>query len=273
MKGVPLDDDLKDPDIADVFSAVLRDGFVTNTDFKGTTLGKLQLCFRNGWLHTDITIRDQWHIVAYFFASPLHRWYVEWKLSEMLPAFPIQAPNILNLVITVISNFSPKRLVAEGRIGPGGIQRPLKALYQDEFNRCCRVCFNGSVVTFPESGITKPGRSDFYIPAHEWGVELVCDDQIDEHTGRFSQEGSYMTGLPLSDYVIIDCRTTCPRDPHPGMHIFFTPVQLLVGLFRFPYADIQKLYHVLFSHDFHDVSILDNMLKPVAGGTFQLVVT
>ena len=225
MRGVPLDDDLKDPDIADVFSAVLRDGFVTDADFKGTMLGKLQLCFHNGWLHTD-TLRGigQGHIVAYFFASSLHRWYVEWKLSDMVPAFPIQTCNILNFVIAVISNFSPKRLAAEGRIGPGGIQRPPEALYRDEFYRCCRVCFNGSVVTFPESGITKTGRSDFYIPANEWGVELVSNgDRLDEHTGRISQEGSYMSALPLSDYVIIDCRTTCPRNPHPGMNIFLQP--------------------------------------------------
>ena len=105
-------------------------------------------------------------------------------------------------------------------------------------------------------------------------MELVCDgDRLDKHTGRFSQEGLYMTALPLSDYAIIGCCTTCPRNPHPGMHIFFTLLQPLVGLFRFPYSGIQKLYHVLFSHDFHDVSILDNTLKPVAGGIFQLLVT
>ena len=55
-------------------------------------------------------------------------------------------------------------------------------------------------------------------------MELLCDgDRLDEHTGPFSQEGSYMTALPLSDYVIIDCRTTGPQDPHPGMHISYTP--------------------------------------------------
>lgn len=54
---------------------------------------------------------------------------------------------------------------AEGRMGPGGIQRQPEALYRDEFYRSCRNY--SMVVTFPEYGITKTGRSDFYIPANE----------------------------------------------------------------------------------------------------------
>jgi hypothetical protein len=42
------------------------------------------------------------------------------------------------------------------------------------------------------------------------------------------------------------------------------------GSFKFLRSDIQKLYHVVFGNDFRDVSILDNMLEPVAGGIFQL---
>lgn len=34
---------------------------------------------------------------------------------------------------------------------------------------------------------------------------------------------------------------------------------------QFLHSDLQKLYHVVFSNDFN-VSILDNMLEPVAGG-------
>jgi hypothetical protein len=44
------------------------------------------------------------------------------------------------------------------------------------------------------------GRADFYVPAKEWGVELLCDgDQLAEHLGRFSQahqqnqESTYFT--------------------------------------------------------------------------------
>jgi hypothetical protein len=40
--------------------------------------------------------------------------------------------------------------------------------------------------------------------------------------------------------------------------------------FKFLHSDVQKLYHVVFGNDFHDVSILDNMLEPVVDGTLRL---
>jgi len=53
-----------------------------------------------------------------------------------------------------------------------------EAQYQDEFYRCCHTHSNGSLVTFPEFGTAK-GRVDFYIPAKQWGVELLRDgDQL-----------------------------------------------------------------------------------------------
>jgi hypothetical protein len=144
---------------------------------------------------------------------------VEWKLFEMLPAAPIQAGNILNFMITTISEFSPKRLAAEGRIGPSGFQRPLETQYQDEFYRSCCICSKGLIVTFPESGIMKSGRADFYIPANGWGVELVRDGNLlHQHSGRFSQQASYMTALPVSDYIILNFCSIFPRDAHPGRH-------------------------------------------------------
>jgi hypothetical protein len=224
-RGLPSIYDLTDPVIDSIFSAVLRDGYVTDAQFASEpdALDKLQICFRNGWLHTDSRCDPDWgfmDVVAYFFASSLHRWYVEWRLLEMLPAVPIQAGNILSFVITVISKFSPKRLAAEGRIGPGGIQRPLEAQYQDEFYRSCRICANGLIVTFLESGIMNPARADIYLPANAWGVELVREgDLLDQHSGRFSQEASYMTALPVSDYIILDFRSTSPRGAHPSKHI------------------------------------------------------
>jgi len=85
---------------------------------------------------------DQGHIVAYFFASPLHRWYVEWKLSEMLPAFSIQACNTLNFVITV-------RLAAEGRMGPK--RNPTPTLPRRILPRLS--CLVSTARLLPESGI------------------------------------------------------------------------------------------------------------------------
>jgi hypothetical protein len=121
----------------------------------------------------------------------------------------------MDLVVDFIHAFSPHALSTERRVGPGYIQRPPEAQYQDEFYRCCHIVSNGSLVTFPEFG-TKRGRVDFYIPSKRWGVELLRNgDRLEQHSGRFSQTGSYGTSLTVSDYIILDCRTTYPTKSHP----------------------------------------------------------
>jgi hypothetical protein len=106
--------------------------------------------------------------------------------------------------------------VLTGRqIGPGFIQRPPEAQFQDEFYRCCQRYSKGSLVTFPEYG-TKSGRVDFYIPSKEWGIELLRDgDQLEQHSIRFSSTGAYGGMLSLSDYIILDFRTQTPTKRHP----------------------------------------------------------
>jgi len=66
------------------------------------------------------------------------------------------------------------------------------------------------------------GRVDFYIPAKGWGVELLRNgDRLAEHSGCFSQQGSYAMNFSFSDYIILEYRsTTNPRRPHPGGHIY-----------------------------------------------------
>jgi len=149
-------------------------------------------------------------------------------------------------VVDVICKFSPGLLSAERRIGPGCIQRPPEAQYQDEFYRCCHISSNGSLVTFPESGTAK-GWADFYIPAEEPGVDLLRDgNQLENHFGRFSKTESYRTALPLSDYIILGCRTTHPEEPHS--------------------PQICRNCTMLFSRTISkNVCILDNMLRPVSG--------
>ena len=87
QEGLPKDEDLQDPSIARIFSAVLHNGFVTKSDFTSEDdQDALQSCFCNGWLYTD-TLRDigQPEEVGFAFASPLHRWFVEWKLANTIP--------------------------------------------------------------------------------------------------------------------------------------------------------------------------------------------
>jgi len=216
-RGLPLDDNLRVPAVACVFSSVLCTGSVQDTDFTTEDNGgALQLCFSKGWLHTD-TIDDE---TEYFFPSSLHRWYIEWKLCGVLDT-TFHADNILDFVIDVISIFSPRMLSTTRRVSAAGhVQQPLEAQYQDEFYRCCHTRSNGSLVTFPEFGTAKE-RADFYIPAKQWGVELLRDaNQLVQHSRRFSSPtGSYGT-TSLTDYIILDCRTTQPRVPHPRRNIY-----------------------------------------------------
>ena len=177
----------------------------------------LQLCFKKGWLHTDYIDNKTW----FFFPSSLHRWVIEWKLCGICDAtFP--ADNILDFVINVICKFSPQMLMTTQRVSSAGyVQHPPEAQYQDEFYHSCHTHSNSSLVTFPEFGTAK-GRVDFYIPAKKWGVELLRDsNRLVQHSRRFSLEtGSYGTTLPLTDYIILDCRTTQPRAQHPRRNIY-----------------------------------------------------
>jgi len=223
-RGLPRDADLQNVAIADIFSRVLRDGYVDSPDdTTGSYHDNLMVCFRNGWLHSDKKDHSG-DTVIYFFASLLHRWFVEWKLWDRYSPPTIITDDILTFAIDIIKKFSPKRLATERTLPSGGIQSVPEAQYQVEFYRCCS---SGSIVTFPEYGFGQ-GRVNFYIPAKEWGVELLCNgDRLAEHSGRFSSKGSYATTLSLSDYIILDCRTTKPRDPHPGAHICIL-LQLLI---------------------------------------------
>jgi hypothetical protein len=200
---------------------------VQETNFSTTEedSNALKRCYQNGWLHTD-KFDDK---IVYFFPSSLHRWYVEWKLWGPRPSDTnlhalrlANSDNILEFVIDVIHLFSQRILSTTRRVvGPADyVQRPPEAHYQDEFYRCCHIHSNGSLVTFPEFGTAK-GRVDFYMPAKEWGVELLRDgNQLAQHSGRFSESGSYGQTLSLRDYIILDCRTTQPRARHTRRNIY-----------------------------------------------------
>ena len=244
--------DLQNPVVAKVLSAVLRYNYVSNFDDDASSnddgssndnarsdidavssgsyvnsessssnpgnyfpFDKIKRCFCRGWLHSDrLGVIGRENDVGYFFPSLLHRWYVEWKLWDTLPKANFETNGLLDFAIRVISCFSPTRLATTRRLASGGIQQVPEAHYQDEFYLNCHICSKGSILSFPESG-TSRGRGDFYIPAKEWGVELLRNgDKLAQHCGRFSPNGPYTTDLPLSDHIILDCRQTHPQVPH-----------------------------------------------------------
>lgn len=219
MRGLPREQTIQEVEIARVFSNVLRNGAITVDPELTIEDDGLRRCFHSGWLHADKVSTDEGEKTAYIFSSPLHRWFVEWKLCNKIPRISFETSSILQLVLDVIAKFSPRLLSAEQRIGPGCIQRPPEAQYQDEFYRSCHAISDGSLMTFPEFSTGK-GRVDFYIPSRPWGVELLRDgDRLNQHHGRFSDSGSYGTTLALEDYIVLDCRNTVPRYLHHGMCI------------------------------------------------------
>jgi hypothetical protein len=229
-RGLPSDDDLKAPAVARVFLSVLRTGFVSDIDFtNGDDTGALQKCFHKGWLHTDKFVNNG---IKYFFPSSLYRWYVEWKLWSFANEASFDYANILELVINVISIFSPRVLSTPREIGSGRVQRLPEAQYQDEFYRCCHTYSKNSLITFPEFGTAK-GRADFYIPAKKWGVELLRDaSQLAQHCGRFSSPTGLMEPLflcPTTSFSIAvrhfpECLT------HVRLFNSFTPVIIWLTL-------------------------------------------
>ena len=218
--GLPPDWELEAPAIARVFSAVLRTGFVMEADYKDKEdKDALEECFHSGWLHADrLDDFGMQYKSGYLFPSPLHQWYVAWKLCETLTDNSFDAKDLLTFSIEVISHYCPANLMRNPRVGPGCAQRPPESLYQDEFYRCGHDFSNGSVLMFPEFGIGN-GRADFYIPIKKWGVEILRNGyQLDQHTGRFSQPGLYTGTFPFDDHIVLNFSDKRPVAAHPGKY-------------------------------------------------------
>lgn len=211
-RGLPTTNDLKEPNIARVLRIVLMKDFVTNKMLDSTEdRTTLDLCFRRGWLHA-ITIQNE---VQHVFATPLHRWFVEYYLGTRVADFtPITGQDLLAFTIEVIRGFSRLNLALREEIALN-MQRSPEAQFRDEFYRSCHRHSKGSLVSFPEFGDAS-GKIYFYIPGAEWGVELLRDgDRLEQHSSRFVGDGAYMK-TELNDYIILDFRVKPPQKAHPG---------------------------------------------------------
>ena len=214
-RGLPPTQKLQDPNFLAVFEAVLCAGVVKEDEFiDAGTKDAISQCFRGGWLHTDKINGPNGF--GYCFPSRLHHWYVEWKLWGITPRTPFNTTKPIDFAVTVIRMFSPLVLATGRQIGPGFIQRPPEAQYQDEFYRCCHRYSKGSLVTFLEYR-NKSGQIDCYVPSKKWGIELLRDGkQLSQYSIRFSSAGAYGGTLSLSDYIILDFRDSTPQKKHPG---------------------------------------------------------
>ncbi len=173
------------------------------------------MCYRKGWLHAEKHETNFKLDVVYFFASPLHRWFVQAWLGISNTAPPIQEDNLLSFVINIIHLFSPMNLSTLRNISPRHVQRPPEAQFQDEFYRSCNTHTGGSVL-FPEFG-TSAGWIDFFVPSKKWGIELLTEGlELRGHSSRFSTSGTYAHWVDTDDYIILDFRTKAVRSCHPS---------------------------------------------------------
>ena len=214
-RGLPDNDALQIPSVAHVLRAALRENVIVDTMFpEAEESAALRRCFEQGWLHTDKGVLKNGETAGYFFASPLHRLFVEWKLFCPNPAIPIQAPNLLEFVIQIIKRFSPLNLSHPRTVGPYYFQNVPDARYQDEFYRCCYDLTAGSLTTLSEFGAAD-GRVDLYIPSKKWGFELLRDGQ----SLRFPPTGQYGMALDIDKYIVLDFRTKKVVRAHPRTSI------------------------------------------------------
>jgi hypothetical protein len=74
-RGLPDLEDLRKPNIAQLFRAVLVNHYVTLDSMEDKT--SLNECFKRGWLHADTAGEG----TQYIFTTPLHRWFIEYYLG------------------------------------------------------------------------------------------------------------------------------------------------------------------------------------------------
>jgi len=241
-RGLPLVEELLGrPNIASFFRTLIRQGEVKGGEAEQGTVGE---CHRNGWIHSDM---DEEGTIYYSFPSPLHSVFVSWLLhpSDDMPNYT----SPFELCLAVISKFKPSQMHTPiRRVGTSGAITQLpEAQYQDEFYRSIFSATAGNVRISPEfataRGAHVAGRIDFFIPVVNWGIEITREgNRLLEHDSRFKVPGAYGAWLEsgdMSDYILLDCRTTVPRKPHPN---------------------ILNLYHAVFSNQHREVSLYNNQL-------------
>jgi len=171
--------------------------------------------------------------------------------------------SIKDLCFAAVGEFSRVSLSSVERgLGPGAVNRPLEAQYQDEFYRVCHSEFN-VYLTSEWSGSSLVGRIDFHVKDVKWVIECVRDgDKIDEHIERFQQGGRYykwiMSG-EIKDYIILDFRTSKPRKARSKLYL-----SVPLGLANANRLDhVTFLYFIVFSKDYASYQIYDASAKPV----------
>lgn len=181
-----------------------------------------------GWTYSMLSNEG----ISYLMPSPIHHSFLSWILDPPETNFS-EFQGLTELVIDVVKQFKPSQVFLPiRRAGPqlqSDSARPPEAQYQDEFYRSIHTLSSGAVCISPEfasSGKARvAGRIDFFIPKMGWGIEITREgSNLREHMDRFSPHGAYgawISSNEMSDYILLDCRTSEPRAQHPGKILEF----------------------------------------------------
>ena len=260
-RGLPEDKDLSDhPDVSRVLRRLLISGRVT----EGTDNAAIRYCHRKGWIYAEDAPGPQ----SYTFATPFHHAALSWRLqpTDDLPQFG----NPYALSLAVLEQFKPSQMKKSiRRVDGGSTDLPPEAQYQDEYYRSLIAVTRGNVRISPEFASARKakitGRNiDFFIPGAKWGIEITREgDRLNNYAARFEVDGAYGKWLKdgdMTDYVLLDCRTTIPGTSHSST----VPQYLEIA-----YADlfflVPNLYHVVFNKQHTEVCVFNNKTDRVWG--------
>jgi hypothetical protein len=264
-RGLPVNVHLlTQPDVVVLFRTLLRDGMIKSWKDENEAIEK---CHRHGWINSEeAKPPDRYAFVYYVLPSPFHAAYLSWRLqpTDDMPHFT----TILDLSLTAISKLKPSQMhVPMFRVGAAAESTNLspEAQYRDEFYRSLFSVTSGNVRITPEfassRGVKVVGSIDFFIPVVNWGIEITQDGNwLTEYSSSFVTYGERMNSDDMVDYIILDCRTSTPKNPHPSMFISELAYSLLIRT-----LDIPNLFHVVFGDEYQEVVLYDHMLRQVGG--------
>jgi hypothetical protein len=217
-RGIPESNDLcNDPPMMAMFRLPLRDGHIFENHPKfGDAINKAH---KLGYIYAKIFSPSEQGFVL---PTPLHTASLSWMLVPSQIDLPC---DLIELVLKVITRFKYSQLTLPiRRAGDDavGISVAPEAQYQDEFYRALHDFTKGSIQVSPEfataGGVSKAGRIDFFVASKAWGIEITRDGKkLQEHSDRFGTRGAYghwIESGEMSDYILLDCRSTKPVKLH-----------------------------------------------------------
>jgi hypothetical protein len=248
-RGLPEPEELqRDSIMTAMFRRLLRDGQLLEDDTPEFG-SAVERAHKRGYIYAKLLRGNK---IGFVLPTPLHAVGLSWIL---VPAQVDLPSDLTTLVWEVVGHFKYSQLALPlRRAGPETTpDLSPEAQYADEFYRALHDFTKGGVLVSPEfasaSDASVAGRIDFYIASMKWGIELTWDGKkLQQHSDRFGETGAYGRWLAsgeMSDYILLDCRSTMPIRHHASQ----SSLLLYKTLTRSCLLVIPNLFHAVFKLD------------------------